>query len=263
MCLILAYKKNFVVLDSLLADLTGYIDRSLDKSGCFSDGSNHYQILISTWCLSLFNYLSQLGYNSSTLRSMHKFRLLCNFIKEVSDDLYIKNFRFSSPFLQGDISPDLNPIETSYLYAKESKSLGIIRKLGNVNYLKWGCLCEGISRVYFKNVNAVEKSCKLQAHSHNDYLSFGWRHGNDLILGDLGKARYTNEPASFEQKNHRGHSGILINNKPIISDYTSRRGYISFDREIKRYAFNTQLLSSNKFRFIASREESFLLMMSR
>jgi hypothetical protein len=177
----------------------------IQPDGSLRERSSHYQLIVLTWLLDAYAFLSADGHSG--------LELLKNTITRVRDtaSMFCDEAGFLQVFI-GDISPDLNPEKTTlrlracypqWWPAPMSEDKKTIRD-------DWRLLQNDKSKIIL-NCPTGRYPKRFPSHAHNDISSFVWIYNGEPILIDCGRARYTKDEISTRQKSARGHNLPLVN----------------------------------------------------
>ncbi len=177
----------------------------IQQDGALRERSSHYQLIVLTWLLDAYSFLSAVGHpdlvflHETIMKMRDTASLLCD----------------AAGYLQvyiGDISPDLTPEKTTlrllscypeWWPAPSSKAVKISRD-------DWRVVQDGKSKIVL-NCPSGRYPKHFPSHAHNDISSFVWLYNGAPILIDTGRARYTKDDVSARQKSARGHNLPLVN----------------------------------------------------
>lgn len=207
---VLSNEKAVITGKNILHDM---LNKLIKPHGSLRERSNHYQLLISTWLLDSYYFLK-----SSELSDKSFLSTLENTIKKMLNVAALTCNKYGSMQVYiGDISPDLSPEK-------------IIKRLLLCYPDFWpqsnSEICSRDDwRVLKNNTNQIIVNCPegkypldYPSHSHNDITSFVWLHNETPILVDSGRARYTKDLISSQQKSGLGHSVPFVNGFPPVCE---------------------------------------------
>lgn len=178
------------------------------EGGFLREQSSHYQLVVLGWLLDVVFFLE-----SSETRLEEKegreIYVMVQRMCEAASCLVNEKGRLRTRI--GDVSPDRTPLEScarlSNLYPTYWE---VIRDESVTDTVvgEWGFTRRGESAVI---ANCPDQAVSdFSTHGHNHHTSFVWEWGNEEILCDLGRFRYTKDPVSLRQQHGAAHNLITV-----------------------------------------------------
>jgi hypothetical protein len=177
----------------------------IQNDGALRERSSHYQLIVFTWLLDAYTFLSAAGHTDLAF--------LQNTLTKMRDtaSLFCDEAGFLQVFI-GDISPDLSPEKTALrlLSCYPQWWPAPLNENGKIIRDDWRLLQNEKSKIIL-NCPSGRYPKRFPSHAHNDISSFVWIYNGEPILIDCGRARYTKDEISTRQKSARGHNLPLVN----------------------------------------------------
>ena len=184
----------------------------VSQEGLLRERSSHYQLIVLNWVMDAWKFIesqeSDAKSEAQFLKGYALGMLSASSIFTANDGELCSTI--------GDVSPDFSPIQSSLritlLYAD--------CRLNAEQCLNPQEIRDDWFRLRVSDDivlgNFVVKNFPLSypTHGHNDFTGFVWNSGQDRILIDPGRFRYTNDTMSLFQKSAAAHNVPVINGFP-------------------------------------------------